>query len=163
MKKILFKQYKEVLCFNSYIKFYLLILFLIININIEYSNLISILSFNKTKKINKTQFNRKALYQNNADSLISKNISFSNYHKKQKIKISLFISIYNKEYFIDQCIRSIQSQTLKDIEIVVVNDHSTDNSLKILINLSEKDNRIKIINNEQNHGLLYCRALGIMS
>ena len=44
-----------------------------------------------------------------------------------------------------------------------MNDHSTDNSLKILISLAKNDNRIKIINNEKNQGLLYCRALGIMS
>ena len=44
-----------------------------------------------------------------------------------------------------------------------MNDHSTDNSLKILISLAKNDNRIKIINNQKNQGLLYCRALGIMS
>ena len=80
-----------------------------------------------------------------------------------RTKISLFIPIYNKENFIRKCIQSIQSQTIKNIEIIAINDHSTDNSLNILINLAKIDNRIKIINNEKNHGLLYCRALGIMS
>ena len=50
---------------------------------------------------------------------------------------------------------SIQKQTLNDIEIIAVNDFSTDETLKILKKLSKKDKRIKIINNDRNHGLLY--------
>ena len=128
----------------NHIKFCLLISFLIISIN-------------------NIQLSRKEKYNKNNDLLIFKNASFSNYIKKAKTKISIFIPIYNKENFITKCIQSIQSQTLKDIEIIAVNDHSTDNSLKILISLAKNDNRIKIINNEKNQGLLYCRALGIMS
>lgn len=60
-------------------------------------------------------------------------------------------------------IESLRSQTLKDIEIVTVNDGSTDNSLKILKRLSKIDNRIKIINNDRNHGALYSRAMGILN
>ena len=113
--------------------------------------------------INKIQLNGKKKYNKNDDLLIIKNASFSNHPKKTKTKISIFIPIYNKENFIIKCIQSIQSQTLNDIEIIAVNDHSTDNSLKILISLAKNDNRIKIINNQKNQGLLYCRALGIMS
>ena len=69
--------------------------------------------------------------------------------------------IYNKEKYIDKCIQSIQNQTLKDIEIIAVNDCSTDNSLKKLMNLAINDDRIKIVNNDKNHGLLYSRAMGI--
>ena len=83
--------------------------------------------------------------------------------KKNIPKISVFIPIYNKEKYIKKCIRTIQSQTLKDIEIIAVNDHSTDNSLKILKKLSSKDNRIKIINNKENRGLLFSRAMGILN
>ena len=83
--------------------------------------------------------------------------------KKKRPKISLFLPIYNKEKYIHRCIRNIQNQTLKDIEIVAINDHSTDNSLKILNDLAKNDDRIKIINNEQNHGLLYSRAMGILN
>ena len=144
MKKILNVQNKRVSCFINNIKVFLFILFLIININ-------------------ETHIYGKTKYKMNNNELIFKNASFSFHKKKIRTKISIFIPIYNKENFIYKCIKSIQSQTLKDIEIIAVNDHSTDNSLKILINLAKIDNRIKIINNEQNHGLLYCRALGIMS
>ena len=78
-------------------------------------------------------------------------------------KISVFIPIYNKEKYIKRCIQSIQSQTLKDIEILAVNDLSSDNSLDILRVLAKDDRRIKIINNKENRGLLYSRAMGVLN
>ena len=78
-------------------------------------------------------------------------------------KISVFIPIYNKEKYIKRCIQSIQSQTLKDIEILAVNDLSSDNSLDILRELAKEDRRIKIINNKENRGLLYSRAMGVLN
>ena len=78
-------------------------------------------------------------------------------------KISIFLPIYNKEIYIEQSIESLQSQTLKDIEIVAINDGSTDTTLKKLKQLYKKDKRIKIINNDRNHGLLYSRAMGIIN
>lgn len=71
--------------------------------------------------------------------------------------------IYNKEKYLKRSIESVQNQTLKDIEIVVVNDHSKDKSLEILEQLSKDDKRIKIINNPKNCGLLFSRAMGILN
>ncbi len=84
------------------------------------------------------------------------------YMELSKPKVSVFLPIYNKEKYIIRSINSIRSQTLKDIEIIAINDCSTDNTLKILKKLSKKDKRIKIINNDRNHGLLYSRAMGII-
>ena len=78
-------------------------------------------------------------------------------------KISIFLPIYNKEQYLLRSINSIQNQSLKDIEIIAVNDYSTDNSLNILKNLAKEDSRIRIINNDKNHGLLYSRAMGILN
>jgi glycosyltransferase involved in cell wall biosynthesis len=83
--------------------------------------------------------------------------------KKKRPKISIFLPIYNKENFLINSIKSLQIQTLKDIEIVAVNDCSTDRSLEILTNLSKNDSRIKVVNNDKNHGLLYSRAMGILN
>ena len=83
--------------------------------------------------------------------------------KKKRPKISIFLPIYNKENFVINSIKSLQIQTLKDIEIVAVNDCSTDRSLEILTNLSKNDSRIKVVNNDKNHGLLYSRAMGILN
>ena len=67
------------------------------------------------------------------------------------------------EKFIKASITSIQHQTFKDIEIIAVNDFSTDKSLEILKELSSKDKRIRIINNNRNYGLLYSRTIGIIN
>jgi glycosyltransferase involved in cell wall biosynthesis len=85
------------------------------------------------------------------------------YSTKNAIKISVFLPIYNKENYLAKVIENLQNQTLKDIEIVALNDCSNDSSLEILNNLSKNDQRIKIINNDKNHGLLYSRAMGILN
>jgi len=86
-----------------------------------------------------------------------------NKHEKKKPKISVFLPIYNKENYIIKSIQSIQNQTLKEIEIVAINDYSSDNSLKKILDLSKEDDRIKVLNNDRNHGLLYSRAMGILN
>ena len=96
-------------------------------------------------------------------SLILKEENFSYYQNTSKIKISIFIPIYNKEGYIYKSIKSIITQTLIDIEIIAINDYSSDNSLKILLEFAKNDKRIKIINNDKNKGLLYSRAMGILS
>lgn len=69
-------------------------------------------------------------------------------------KVSVIIPVYNVESFLEECISSIISQTLEDIEIICVNDGSTDNSVKILKEYLEKDKRITIV--EQSNGGLSC-------
>lgn len=78
-------------------------------------------------------------------------------------KISIFMPIYNMEKYIKRSIDSILHQTLKDIEIIAVNDFSNDSSLEILKQLAKNDSRIKIVNNDKNYGLLYSRAIGILN
>ena len=77
-------------------------------------------------------------------------------------KISVFLPIYNTEKYLKRALLNIQNQTLKNIEIIAVNDCSNDKTLEILKDFAEKDNRIKIINNKKNQGLLYSRAMGIL-
>jgi glycosyltransferase involved in cell wall biosynthesis len=72
------------------------------------------------------------------------------------------LDIYNKEKYLER-IGHLQEQTLKEIEIIAINDASTDNSLNVLKKMSEKGSRIKIINNKKNSGSLYSRAMGILS
>lgn len=65
-----------------------------------------------------------------------------------EIKISVIIPVYNTGKFLTKCLESIMNQNFKDIEILVVNDGSTDNSLEILKRFSRQDKRIVIINKE---------------
>ena len=79
---------------------------------------------------------------------------------KMQNKISVIIPAYNSEKTISKCIESIINQTYKNLEIVIVNDGSLDNTLKIINSYAKKDKRINIINNE-NHGVSYSRNFGI--
>ncbi|MDX4013216.1 glycosyltransferase, partial [Aliarcobacter skirrowii] len=74
--------------------------------------------------------------------------------------VSVIIPIYNTEKFLEQCIDSILNQTLKDIEIILINDGSTDNSYKILQEYEKKDSRIVLIN-QKNKGVGEARNFGI--
>lgn len=65
---------------------------------------------------------------------------------EKNIKISIIIPIYNAEKTLELCLQSIMRQSLKEIEILCINDGSVDNSLKILENLNKEDSRIIIIN-----------------
>ena len=77
--------------------------------------------------------------------------------------ISVVIPIYNCQNFITRAMRSVQNQNLLNIEIILVNDVSTDNTLSILEEFNKDDPRIKIINNKKNMGILYTRSIGVLS
>jgi len=61
-------------------------------------------------------------------------------------KISVIVPIYNVEKYLRECLDSIVNQTLKDLEIILINDGSKDNSLEIINEYASKDNRIVVIN-----------------
>ena len=82
--------------------------------------------------------------------------------KKNIPYISIFIPIYNKQDYIGKTISLLLNQTLKNIEIIAINDCSNDKSYEILKAYSLKDKRIKIINNTKNFGVLYSRAMGVI-
>lgn len=63
------------------------------------------------------------------------------------VKVSVVVPVYNVERYVEQCVRSLMGQTLEDIEIIIVNDGSTDGSRAIVGGLAEKDPRIRIIDN----------------
>lgn len=75
-------------------------------------------------------------------------------------KVSVLIPVYNVEKYIRRCLASIQQQSLSDIEIVVVNDATPDNSMAIVRELARSDSRIKILEHEKNMGLMWTRKTG---
>lgn len=79
------------------------------------------------------------------------------------IKVSIVVPIYNIEPYLSACMDSLCNQTLKDIEIIAINDNSEDNSLEILEDFSKKDSRIKIINNITNQKTAVARNIGLLS
>ena len=76
-------------------------------------------------------------------------------------KVSVIIPVYNAAQYLERCLDSVINQTLKDIEIICINDCSTDNSLEILEEYASKDNRIKIIDFKENKGVAAARNAGI--
>lgn len=75
-------------------------------------------------------------------------------------KVSVIVPVYGVEKYIERCLKSLINQTLKDIEIIIVNDDTKDNSMKICEKYSNIDKRIKIYN-KQNEGLGLTRNYGI--
>lgn len=71
----------------------------------------------------------------------------------KKVKISVILPSYNGERYIAQSIQSVIDQTEQDWELIIVNDCSTDNTLKICENFAKQDSRIKIISNKTNKKL----------
>ena len=76
------------------------------------------------------------------------------------IKVSVVIPIYNMEKYIRQCLDSILSQTLKEIELVCIDDGSKDSSAKIVNEYARNDSRVKLIVQE-NQGVGKTRNKGI--
>lgn len=74
--------------------------------------------------------------------------------------ISIIIPVYNAEKYINRCIKSIVNQSYQELEIILVNDGSTDNSLSICETLATQDNRIKVIS-QDNGGVSKARNTGL--
>jgi glycosyltransferase involved in cell wall biosynthesis len=83
--------------------------------------------------------------------------------KSNNPKISVIISIFNREQFINSTLRSVQNQKMKDIEIIYVDDCSTDNSVKYIKEAQKIDPRIILLQNEKNMGTLYTKSKGVLN
>ena len=141
-----------IILFPSKIKLYLLNHNLIIKQNVNYNNILKdqiYVAANEAKEF---------IYQSSNNLLIYK-IPIS---LNKNIKISCIIPLYNCESTIKRAIRSIQNQNMSELEIILVNDFSLDNTSNIIQELSFSDKRIKIINNKINKGTLYTRCVGAL-
>ena len=85
------------------------------------------------------------------------------YYPTENPKISIIISIYNGEAYLKTAILSIQNQDMKDIEIVIVDDHSKDNSIKLIKEIMLSEPRIVLYRNDENRGALYTKSRGVLS
>ena len=130
------------------------------------SNVITNFSLKKEELI----FDNISVSYNKAIPYIQKNIEgkldsiYNNTNSEEIIPlVSAIIPVYNSKSIILRSIRSIQNQDMKNIEIILVNDCSSDNTLSYIENLQKEDSRIKIINNQKNMGILYSRSIGALS
>ena len=77
------------------------------------------------------------------------------------MKVSVIIPVYNVEKYVEECLRSVMNQTLKDIEIICIEDAGADSSKDIIKRLMGEDSRISLFVNEENMGLASVRNLGM--
>ena len=80
---------------------------------------------------------------------------------KETPKVSVIVPLYNQKRYLEQCIRSITNQSYKNLEIIIVNDGSTDDSLVRANKLAESDSRI-IVFDKQNEGTSFARRDGYL-
>jgi len=84
------------------------------------------------------------------------------FKKKKKPKVSVISPLHNREKFLKTFLNSIQHQNYDNIEIIFVDDKSTDNGVNLLEKYQKKDKRIKIIKNKRNKGTLIARNIGVL-
>ena len=84
------------------------------------------------------------------------------YEINKNPELSVIIPLFNSEKYIKRAILSVQNQNYTNYELIIVNDCSIDNSIKIVNKLSRIDKRIKIINNIKNMGIFYSRCIGVL-
>ena len=78
-------------------------------------------------------------------------------------KVSVIVAVYNMKEHLRQCVESVLAQTLKDVEVVCVDDVSTDGSLELLHTLAQEDSRVKVLEQKVNGGAQLARNAGILA
>ena len=126
--------------------------FLISQINI-YSKIQLIISYIKINKEFKKNINYLNIIKN-------KVIIIKKYRRIKKPKVSVISPIYNREKYIPNFIKIIQSQTFQYFEIILIDDCSKDNSINLIEEYINKDERILLIKNFFNRGPFICRNIG---
>ena len=128
---------------------YLLILFFIVFINLYF---------------NRTTINIYSKYKNEIDFIRSciNSTTIEKYERCSDPKLSIVIPVYNSIKYLNRLLRSIQLQKLKEIEIIFIEDCSTDKGFQLLKEYSKIDQRIVLIKNEENKGCLYSYVKGIL-
>ena len=84
------------------------------------------------------------------------------YNLSNNPKISIVISVYNGEAYLKTILLSIQYQDFKDIEIVMIDDGSKDNSVNLIKELMKTEPRIVLYQNKKNKGALYTKSTGVI-
>ena len=105
-------------------------------------------------------FNKSLNFIKNCQS--SELFKFKSHFNINNPKISVIIPLYNCENYVLRAIKSIQFQTILDIEILLIDDKSSDNTINLIEKIQNEDNRIKLFKNQKNMGILYSRSIGVL-
>lgn len=85
----------------------------------------------------------------------------NNEQQQKEIKVSVIMSLFNVEKYMNTAIDSVLNQTLQDIELICINDGSVDNSLQIAQDYAKKDSRVTVLTYEDTKGQAYARNRGM--
>ena len=123
---------------------------------------------NKNQKRFFTKIDRNSEYNNVQEyyKMIQDHVLYDKgkiYNPSGNPKISIIIPVYNGEAFLQETLISIQNQDFKDIEIIIIDDKSTDNSTILIKELIKTEPRISFYQNEENKGPLYTKKKGILA
>ena len=163
------KDFKNYLILNKFLYFEIksllyIVLLLIITKSLNVSKSETYTSFENGSKITylkKEMVDKFNLYTNNCinDILIDK----KKYPLVKNPKISAIIPIYNGGKYLHYSLRSVQNQKMKDIEIILIDDFSNDNTLKIIEKYMKEDERIRLIKNIESRKILYSKSLAALN
>ena len=155
LKKILKLSKKINLKLNNYLSSY--------NINYYYRNL-SLNTTCQNYKIFDIEPDELKLYFDYMDKArLGIFLNKKNLKNIQNPKISIVISVFNREDYIFSTIRSVQNQKFSEIEILIIDDHSTDSTVKYVKEMQKQDPRIKLFMNKKNMGTLYSKSIGVLN
>ena len=172
-KKTFFEKY-----FTIRILFVILVILLIIRFSLKLFITKFKSSFFSKNEISSLLEPYEIIYQNNSisDDDINEINNVKNYINNLKLmnpneefkkyenpKISIIIPVYNNGKFLEKSLISIYNQNFKEIEIIIINDFSTDDSVSIINQLKSKFNSISLYNNEKNRGTLYSKIEGVLN
>jgi glycosyltransferase involved in cell wall biosynthesis len=123
---------------------------------------------NKNRKRFFTKIDRNSEYNNVQEyyKMIQDHVLYDKgkvYNPSGNPKISIILPVYNGEAFLQETLISIQNQDFKDIEIIIIDDKSTDNSTILIKELMKTEPRISFYQNEENKGPLYTKKKGILA
>lgn len=126
---------------------------IIIN-NQKYFN--RIIEFENKQKI--TQIEIQKFHKINSDNILLEQMK---YKRNDNPDISIIITTYNQGHCIYKCLRSIQNQSAKNLEIIIIDDCSLDNSTEIIEDFQKNDERIILLKHDKNEGTIKTRVDGI--
>ena len=115
-----------------------------------------IIEFENKQKITQIEINE--FRKINSDNIL---LDKTKYKRNNNPDISIIITLYNQGHCIHKCLRSVQNQSFKNIEIIIIDDCSLDNSTEIIESYQKEDNRIILVKHELNEGKIKTRTNGI--
>ena len=169
-KKIIYINFRNIIIFNFTLnyKYIFLILLIIYFIKIEVSINNNEIEENEILNKDKSRNYLKIKMINKFNSYIKKCHNSNLFNKRsyilyKKPKISVILPIYNGGQYLCNSLTSIQNQNMEDIEIILIDDFSSDNSIIVIEEYMKQDPRIRLIKNNKNKKILYSKSIGALN